>query len=226
LLDKPARSLPRRARNPELTRREILEAARAEFCDHGLGGARVDRIAQRAAVNKRLIYHYFASKEGLYTAVLEDAYRQIRGGERALDLEHHAPLEAMRRLVRFTFEHFLANPCFIRLLNTENLHRARYLRRLPAIRELHSPLIGQIADILKRGMADGLFRRDVDPVQLYITIAALGYFYLSNVHTLSTIFAVDLAAPARLATRSAHIEAVVLGYLQARPGEGAAAMPI
>ena len=214
MLEKPARTLAHRARNPELTRREILEAARAEFAERGLDGARVDRIAERADANKRLIYHYFNSKDELYSAVLEDVYRQIRVGEFGLDLEHKAPADAMRGLVRFTFEHFLANPWFISILNNENLHRARHLRRLPTIRELHSPLITQIEDILRRGVGAGDFRDDVDPVQLYITIAALGYFYLSNVHTLSTIFEMDLASKPRLDVRLAHIEEVVMGYLR------------
>jgi AcrR family transcriptional regulator len=214
LFEKPARTLAHRARNPEVTRREILEAARAEFAERGLDGARVDRIAERADANKRLIYHYFNSKDELYSAVLEDVYRQIRIGEFGLDLEHKAPAEAMRGLVRFTFEHFLANPWFIRILNNENLHRARYLRRLPTIRDLHSPLITQIENSLERGVEAGDFRDDVDPVQLYITIAALGYFYLSNVHTLSTIFGMDLASKPRLDARLAHIEEVVMGYLR------------
>jgi AcrR family transcriptional regulator len=220
-VQKPARTLAHRARNPELTRREILDAARAEFAERGLGGARVDRIAERADANKRLIYHYFNSKDELYSAVLEDVYRQIRIGEFGLDLEYKAPADAMRGLVRFTFEHFLANPWFISILNNENLHRARYLKRLPTIRELHSPLISQIERILKRGVASGEFRDDVDPVQLYITIAALGYFYLSNMHTLSTIFGMDLAAKPRLDARLAHIEEVTMGYLRAG-GDGPA----
>ena len=214
MLEKPARTLAHRARNPEVTRREILEAARAEFSERGLDGARVDRIAERADANKRLIYHYFNSKEELYSTVLEDVYREIRIGEHGLDLVHKPPVEAMRGLVRFTFEHFLANPWFISMLNNENLHRARYLKRLPTIRELHSPLINQIEDILERGVETGDFRDDVDPVQLYITIAALGYFYLSNVHTLSTVFGRDLASKDRLDTRLAHIEEVVMGYLR------------
>ncbi|MEO1016375.1 MAG: TetR/AcrR family transcriptional regulator [Pseudomonadota bacterium] len=208
------RRLPHRARNPELTRREILEAARDEFVEKGLDGARVDRIAARAVANKRLIYHYFGNKEGLYSAVLEDAYRQIREGERALDLEQQPPEEAMRGLVRFTFEHFRANPWFISLLNTENLQRARYLRALPSIRELHSPLVDQIRLILERGAAGGVFRADVDPVALYISIAALSYFPLGNIHTLSTIFNVDLTTPERMTARADHAEAVVLGFLR------------
>jgi AcrR family transcriptional regulator len=220
LLEKPARTLAHRARNPELTRREILEAARAEFAVRGLDGARVDRIAERAGANKRMIYHYFNSKDALYSAVLEDVYREIRIGEFGLDLEHKAPAEAMRGLVRFTFGHFLAHPWFISILNNENLHRARYLCRLPTIRELHSPLIGQIEDILRRGVETGAFRQNVDSVQLYITIASLGYFYLSNVHTLSTIFGIDLAAKPRLDARLDHIEEVVMGYLRPVAGEG------
>src|SRR3546814_1220204 len=135
-----------------------------------------------------LLYHYFGNKESLYCAVLAEAYQEIRTGERALHLDSYEPEEAMDRLVRFTFRHFLEKPWFISLLTTENLHKAAFLKKLPQIKELHSPLVGQIQTLIERGSAKGVFRANADPVQLYISIAALGYFYLSNRHTLSTIF--------------------------------------
>jgi TetR/AcrR family transcriptional regulator len=207
---------PQRPRNPELTRRQILKAARDEFCERGLDGARVDRIADRAGANKRLLYHYYGNKEALYCAVLADAYREIREGERALNLDAYEPEEAMDRLVRFTFRHFLEKPWFIRLLTTENLHNARFLKTLPDIRALHSPLVGQIETLIRRGSEKGVFRAHVDPVQLYISIAALGYFYVSNVQTLSTIFGRDLKDFALVQEREAHAVDMVLSYLRPR----------
>lgn len=209
----------RRSRNPERTKKDILIAAREEFCEYGLGGARVDRIAARARANKRMLYHYFGNKEALYSAVLLEAYREIRAGEQKLQLGALPPAEAMRKLVRFTFDHFRDNPWFIRLLSTENILRAENLGALEEIRELHSPIVDQLRDVLAAGQKSGVFRKSVDPIHLYITIASLGYFYFSNIHTLSVVFDVRLASQRQMASRRRHAEAVILGYL-AGEGEG------
>ena len=201
-------------RDAAATSARILEAARSEFCEHGLSGARIDRIAETADVNKRMLYHYYGNKDGLYRAALVDAYREIRAGERSLALDRCPPGEAMERLVRFTFRHFLEKPWFVRLLTVENLHQARFLKTVEDIRELHSPLVAEIQRILSQGAAVGLFRSGVDPVQLYITIAALGYFYVGNTGTLSVIFDRDLADAASIDAREDHIVDVVRGYLR------------
>ncbi len=204
----------RRARNAGKTKESILAAARAEFCDFGFGGARVDAIAERAGANKRLLYYYFGNKEDLYRAVLLDAYQEIRRGERELNLEALDPREAMQQLVRFTFRHFLANPWFTRLLATENLQNAAFLKSLPDIPALHSPLVSQIRIILDQGRASGLFRDRVDPIQLYISIAALGYFYVSNIKTLSAIFQCDLNSIGMIQERETQAVQMVMSYLR------------
>ena len=200
-------------RNPERTRARILEAARVEFARRGLGGARVDQITARAGSNKRMIYYYFGNKEALFLAALESAYAHIRKAEQSLKLTDLDPAGGMRRLVEFTWEYYLAHPEFITLLNSENLHRARHLKKSKDIQEMHSPLVATLEDLLARGRRDGVFRDGVDPVQLYISIAALGYFYLSNTHTLSTIFGRDLMQGAALKKRLGHMTELVLGYL-------------
>jgi AcrR family transcriptional regulator len=200
-------------RDPERTRARILEAARAEFARRGLGGARVDQITARAGSNKRMIYYYFGNKEALFLAALESAYEHMRKAEQSLKLTDLDPAEGMRRLVQFTWEYYLAHPEFITLLNSENLHRARHLKKSKEIRALHSPLVAMLESLLQRGQRAGVFRRGVDPVQLYISIAALGYFYLSNNHTLSAIFGRDLMRPQALKQRLAHMTELVLGYL-------------
>ena len=208
---KPQRGI---TRDPERTRGAILAAATQEFSTNGLTGARVDAIAQRARVNKRMIYHYFGDKDGLYLAVLEATYGSIRAAELDLHLTDRDPVDGMRELVLFTWRYFLAHPEFLSLLGTENLHKAAYLKRSKRIRELHSPLTGMLSALLARGAKARTFRAGVDPVELYITIAALGFFYLSNRHTLSTIFGRDLAAPKSIAAREQHIVDVVLNYLK------------
>ena len=210
VLDKP------RTRDAERTKAEILKAAREEFCEQGFNGARVDSIAARARANKRLLYHYFGNKEALYSAVLLDAYQEIRRGERELTLSQYDPNEAMDRMVRFTFRHFLANPWFPRLLAVENLQNARFLKQLKDIPTINSPLVDELRDILKRGAETGTFRTDVDPMQLYISIAGLGYFYVSNMKTLSVIFDRDLSQFAMIQEREAQAVQMVLDYLRTK----------
>nr|WP_217283790.1 TetR/AcrR family transcriptional regulator [Aquabacterium terrae] len=205
--------LPPRLRDADRSQQAILDAARDEFAQLGLGGARVDRIAERAAVNKRLIYYYFGNKDGLFLAVLENTYLQIREAERQLHLADLPPVDAVRRLTEFTWTYYLEHPEFITLLNSENLHRATHLEQSLRIREMNSPLIQTLGEILERGRALGQFRGGVDPVQLYISIAALAYFYLSNQHTLSTIFGRDLMTPKARSERLSHVTEVILGYV-------------
>lgn len=174
----------------------------------------MDSIAERAGANKRMLYHYFGNKDALFLAVLERIYDDIRRAEADLHLEALDPVPAMRKLVEFSFEYFIDHPHFIRLLNTENLHGARHLKSSARIREMNSPLVAMIREILRRGQQAGVFRKRVDPVQLYISIAGLGYFYFANVHTLSAVFGRDLAEAKPIAERRRHAVDMVLGYLR------------
>jgi AcrR family transcriptional regulator len=201
-------------RDPERTSAAILAAAVKEFTDKGYGGARIDAIAARARANKRMIYHYFGSKERLYLAVLESAYVSIRTAEAQLRLADLEPMAAIERLAEFTWDYFLKHPEFLSLLNTENLHRAKFLKRSGRVLNLHSPLVSAISDILKRGVAKGVIRRGADAVHVYISIASLGFFYLSNRWTLSIIFGRDFSSTPELRYRGEHIKAVMRGYLR------------
>jgi AcrR family transcriptional regulator len=206
--------MPRNGRrNPARNQERILQAATEEFARYGLGGARVDRIAARAGANKRMLYYYYGNKEDLFLAVLEARYAHIRHAELGLHLEDLDPAQGVRRLVEFTWDYYLKHPEFLTLLNSENLHRARHLKRSRDIAAMHSPLIALLRDLLVRGERAGRFRKGVDPVQLYISIAGLGYFYLSNRHTLSTIFERDLLSPKSKSERLRHMTELVLGYL-------------
>lgn len=213
-----ARKAPNHAgpikRDAERSQAKILQAATDEFSAHGYDGARVERIAGRCGVNKNLLYHYFDSKEGLYLAVMERLYEGMRASQHDLSLQGLDPVEGMRQLIRHTFQHFIDEPAVISLMNTENLLRAKHIKRSQKIRRLYNPLIDTIAELVRRGRAEGVFQRDVDPVDLYISISALGYFYLANRHTLGFIFGVDLASPERLIKRHEHIADIVLGYLR------------
>lgn len=194
---------PPRTRDAEGTKARILDAAKREFARNGLGGARVDVIADKARANKRMIYHYFGSKEGLFQTVLEAAYIDIRTAEQKLNLDHLAPALALERLVRFTWDYYLKNPEFITLVNSENLHRARHLKTSEVIKVVSRKFVAMVGGILDRGVAAGVFRAGIDPVQLNITIAAIGYYYLTNRFTGSIVFERDLMAKAALDERLA-----------------------
>ncbi len=202
-----------RLRDADRSQSTILMAARDEFAEHGLGGARMERIAERAGLNKRLIYYYFDDKEKLFQAVLEQAYRHIREEEQGLNLLGLKPETALRRLVEFTWNYYLEHPEFLTLLNSANLHRARHLAHSEHARQLNSPLIHTLGEILDRGRLEGLFRGGVDPLQLYVSIAGLSYFYLSNNHTLSAIFGRNLMTPKARSERLSHVCDVILGYV-------------
>jgi AcrR family transcriptional regulator len=201
-------------RDPEGMRLRILEAAKQEFSAHGLAGARVDRIAAKAGANKRMLYYHVGNKDELYLAVLEGAYDKIRSEERGLDLEHLDPPEAIRRLIEF-----LRNPEFLSLLQTENLARARHLKRSTKVKSMHSPFVEMIRTVVRRGVESGDFQVAVDPVQLYISIAALSFFYLSNSATLGVIFGRDLLAKDAKDERLAHMVGLVLAALTGRSAE-------
>jgi AcrR family transcriptional regulator len=186
---------PRRQRDPEQTRAEILQVAAGEFAEHGFAGARVDRIAAQMRTTKRMIYYYFGSKEELYVAVLERAYAAIRRAEQEIDVDHLDPIAAIRRLAELTFDHHEANPSFLRLVSIENIHRAEHLRRSSQIANLNVPAIDLIARILERGYASGAFVRRVDAIDLHMMISAFCVFRISNQHTFGVLFNRDLTSP-------------------------------
>ena len=202
-----------RQRDADRSQQAILKAAREEFSEHGFAGGRVDRIAARAGINKRLLYYYYGNKDDLFLAVLERTYADIREAEQALHLDEMDPVEAIRQLVSFTWHYYLEHPEFLTLLNSENLHRAEHLKKSKHIQEMNSPLVQLLEGVLERGRRTGLFHADVDPVQLYISIASICYFYLSNNYTLSAIFGRDLRAPKAMSERLSHMCELVVGYL-------------
>jgi AcrR family transcriptional regulator len=210
-IERPAK----RGYDAEASMADILRVATTEFADKGLSGARIDEIAALTRTSKRMIYYYFADKEGLFLATLERAYQDIVEHEQSLELDHLEPVAAVARLVEATWDFYVANPHFITLVNNENMLGAEHLRRSPRIKAMHSPLVGTIARLLERGRAAGVFRADVDAVELYISIAALGYYYLSNGATLSVVFDRDLRDPAAMRRRRDHIVRMVLAFLTA-----------
>ena len=204
---------PRRQRDPERTRQEILDVALAEFARNGYSGARVDEIAARTRTTKRMIYYYFTSKEQLYIAVLERAYSTARNAERQLDVDHLDPVSAIRALAELTFDHHESHQDFIRLVAIENVHRAEFIVRSAALAELNTPAVSVTATILQRGYAAGSFRRQAEPLDVHMIISAFCFFRVANRYTFGAIFDVDLTDPARRDHYRRMVGDLVVSYL-------------
>ncbi len=196
--------------DPEGVRRDILAVARAEFVEKGLSGARVDEIAARTSTSKRMIYYYFGDKEGLYHAVLVEAYARIRDLEKSLDLGALPPREAIARLAGFTFDYHADNPDFVRLVMVENIHHARHLAQSPGIGRLNLSAVDMVRQVYERGVAEGAFRGGLDPVDIHLTISALSFYNVSNRASVREVFGHDMgAAEARERRRGSVVDALL-----------------
>lgn len=209
-----------RSRDPERTKVQILEAALTEFAAHGYDGSKIHKIAQRAACNPRLIYHYFGSKDDLYLAALRQIYAEIRARESDLDLEALPPREAIVRLAEFTFDFFDENGPFVTITRSENLLGGQFLRQISEITDISNPLIDKIANVLQRGVAEGVFCAGVDPLQLYVSIVALSAHHINAAHTLSVTFGTDVMASDWRAARRTHVVTLVSSALSKGESSG------
>ena len=202
------------ARDAERTKPASLDAAKVEFAEKGLAGARVDTIAEQSSANKRMLYYYFGSKEDLYIAVLEDVYGAMRRTESELDVTHLEPMNGLRRLIEFKFDYYLQNPIVIRILAGENLQNAQFLKRSKRLRNLHLSVVKSLEAVLEAGRKAGIMKAGIDPMQLYVSIAGLSYFYFANSATLSAAFDRALMNTAELKRRRAHVVDVIVGYVR------------
>ena len=206
----------RKPKAPLANRARMVAAAIEEFAARGFKGASMDAIAARTHTTRALINYYFGSKEKLYIAVLEQVYSEIRDAEGGLDLDHLQPVEAVRRIVEFTYNYYVEHEGFVRLVVAENQARGRHLRKSKAMRTLNRPIIDRLADVIARGQKQGVFRRDVDPVEVHKAIAALGMFNVTNQYTFGAIFQREMGAKGDLGGRRETVTQVILGYLQRR----------
>jgi AcrR family transcriptional regulator len=197
--------------DPAGVRKNILAVAMAEFAANGLSGARIDEIAAKTSTSKRMIYYYFGDKEGLYGRVLEEAYREVRAGEQELELDHLPPIEALKLLAEFTFDHHSRHPDFIRIVMIENIHQGEYMVKSELIRLLNAGAIQKLEAICRRGREEGLFRDDVTPLELHWHISAMSFFNVSNRATFSRIFGNDLFNAVGQQTLKKHMVEMVVG---------------
>ena len=212
---KAAAREPTRTNDPERTKANIMEVAAAEFGEKGLAGARIDEIAALTQTSKRMIYYYFGSKEGLYLAVLEEAYKRMRDVEAELHLQDLEPEQALRRLVAFTFDHHLQHENYIRLVMNENINRGQYLAQSPRIQDLNVPAIAAIRHLYDRGIRSGVFRPGLDPVDIHASISALSFFNVSNRHTFGLIFKLDMRSQAYTAHRRDSVIEMIVRFMRA-----------
>ncbi|WP_198414773.1 TetR/AcrR family transcriptional regulator [Piscinibacter terrae] len=208
------RGEPTRTNDPERTMADILTVATAEFADKGLSGARIDEIAEATRTSKRMLYYYFGSKEGLYLAVLEDAYRRIREIETGLHLEDLPPEDALRKLVAFTFDYQHEHEDFIRLVMNENIHRGEFLAQSKTIQTLNAPAVTAVQQVYERGVKARVFRKDIDPIDLHMTISALCFFSVANRHTFGLIFKRDMQSPKALRDRRDSIVETIVRFVR------------
>jgi AcrR family transcriptional regulator len=204
-----------RTNDPERTMAGILEVATAEFANKGLSGGRIDEIAAATQTSKRMIYYYFGSKEGLYIKVLEEAYRRMRRIESELHLEDMEPVAALRRLVEFTFDHHTGNEDYIRLVMNENMERGAYLAQSQTIQQLNVPAIATIRELYERGVATGVFREGLDPIDIHASISALTFFNVSNQHTFGLIFKATPPSKKTVQARRNNITEMVVRFVLA-----------
>lgn len=202
-----------RQRDAERTRAEILDIAQREFARHGYAGARVDDMAALMRTTKRMIYYYFGGKENLYVTVLEKAYSEVRAAESAIDVEHLAPLEAIRTLAELTFDYHERHQDFIKLVSIENIHQAEHLRKSEALGKLGTPVVELISRILDAGRAGGDFVADVDAVDVHMMISSFCFFRIANQHTFGALFGRDLTAAEHRSRYREMIGEMVVAYL-------------
>jgi AcrR family transcriptional regulator len=209
------KAAPGRRRDAERTKAEILAAGIREFSERGLNGARVDNIAARAHTNKRMIYYYFKSKQRLYIAVLEEAYRRIREAEKQLKLNDLPPVEAIRCLAEFTFDYHWRNPELAKLVVIENVHKGKNLSRSESISSFNLSIIDAIGKVLQRGAEAGVLRRNIDPVELHMTVSALALFHVTNRYTFGTVFSRDMVSAEAAAQRKKEVVDIISRYVSA-----------
>jgi AcrR family transcriptional regulator len=213
------KAAPTRVNDAEASRADILAAATKEFSEKGLSGARVDSIADRTKINKRMIYYYFSSKEGLYRAVLERCYGHIRMSESAAELDSLPPAEALRQHVRLTFDYHNMHPDFVRLVMNENIHQAAHIGELASIRTRNRAVIKTLQSLLDRGVEAGVFRTDITPVELHMSISALCFYNVSNRYTFSKIFERDMTSAAAVAARREVVVDMIMRWVSATPAK-------
>lgn len=208
-----------RKRDAERTKAALLDAAAQEFARSGFAAARVEDIAQRVGIAKRLVFYYFNSKEQLYIATLEDAYAKIRASEQALTDASLTPREALQRICTATFDYYVQHPGFVRLVASENIEGGAFLAKSAIVKQSNEGIIRLLDNVLARGRADGTLRTDIEAVDVHMTISSLAFFVIANKHTFGTLFGVDMDAEDFRQHKRAQIVDIVDRFVRVLPAQ-------
>ena len=216
----PRMAAMRKPKTPDANRARILKAAMHEFASRGFKGASMHAIAARTRTTRAMINYYFGNKEKIYLAVLEGVYAEIRDAEKRLDLDHLAPAEAIRSIVAFSFHYYVGHEGFVQLVVAENQSKGRQFKKSRAMRSLNRPIIDSLARVIARGQAEGVFRGEIDPVDVHMSIAALGMFNVTNQYTFGAIFQRDMGAKGDVRQRCEMVTEMIFGYLRPAEAQG------
>ena len=179
----PSETKAKWKQDPLAVKADILQVATRVFTEYGFSGARIDEIVRRTRTSKRMVYYYFGDKKGLYLSVLESAYERLRATEAALRLPENDPSSALQTWVEFTFDFHRINPDYVRLITIENIHGGKHLKASMAIKDVNSTAITRLRSICNTGVELGVFRSDIDPVELHWLITSSCVFNVSNRHS-------------------------------------------
>lgn len=198
----------------DITKQKILQAAEAAFAEKGFYGARVDEITKDAGVNKRMIYAYFGSKEKLYIAVLDTVYQRLSQSEEKLLSEKNDPIHAVKCVIRHDFEFLSENTSFVKMILWENLNEAKYMKQSEAI-SLKRISMELLRKVLREGMEEGIFRKDLDVEGMILSINMFCFSYFSNLYTMSQIMGANFEGKDEMNKRCEHVTDVILRYIAA-----------
>lgn len=195
-------------------KKRILDCALTQFARKGLDGARVEEIAKLAGAAKRMIYYYFGSKEELYRATIVHAFAQGPGMGTAEDLAHLPPQEALREAIGRTFDMHVNRPDFVRLLLQENFLEGEHIRHIPQIAaQTRASVDGLWGALLKRALAEGVVKPDIEPLRLHHAVSALSQFYISNRKSLEFNFGLTYSTSEDIAHLRGQVTEVILAWL-------------
>lgn len=202
----------KRVRDSQKSREDILKAAEEEFAAKGIYGTRVDEIAARARINKRMIYEYYGNKEELYKAVLIAVYGRLSQREVQVLSEEVSSREAIRNIIHLYFDFLKENPTYVNLLLWENLNKGKYISEVD-VSNIKNPTLDLMRKVINRGKDEGVFKKEIDTEQVIISLLMYTFSYFSNRYTLSRLVGKSLDNEDNIRARAENVTEMFISYL-------------